>query len=680
VPHLPQFACQTSIKLLAEPATVHLLAIGNGEDFGMGMVRPTGGFADRMLDGGGWPDVEESAFYDRAQQYTQTLREVTEVLGTLQQQQAEVFATGAWSGSAASAADKALGTNIDELVTLQNDLATAITWQRRVAGVVEQAKSDIGDNVEAARAQINLIEQDSKLEPEQRTAAIDSVINATQAANVSVVAGTAEQISESKDWKPPERALQDLLDQKAPPPESSPPDPLLGDRDSQRSGRSWGQGSSPDGASQPSTAAPPPVAAAPPPMTAMAPMPATPAAASGGTGPAMPPAAPKPLGPAESAQPLGTGGRNTGMPAAPAAPAAQWAGPRDTGPAMAPASATGVPAAPAAPAGSRGAAAGSSTGSGAPVGQNQAGVSPGTRPASATPQHARDAAAARPKAARRNESDAATGVPVSAARAQRDAAADAARRGEADPLVLARRVAAALNAPDSGGANHLKFFWVTAVTTEGVIVVANNYGLAYIPDGVQLPDQVHMASAEKAIPATERARWATYPVIAVQGWAAHRNTTLRAVIATEEQFGDSDPGIATVVLKPDDIPESGTMTGRSRLQVVHREAADRLAATPDSGLLGLLSAPPGGPLADRRSKLWLETMRPLASRATGRSAAHLRAFRGYAAHAQEVILGEARTAADAVAQRAAVADWLYWKHVTELTDAATSSSKPAVKA
>ncbi|WP_420714626.1 secretion protein EspK [Mycobacterium sp. Aquia_213] len=641
------------------------------------MVRPTGGFAEGMLDAGGWPDVAEDAFYNRAQQYMQVLRQVTEVLDTFRQQQGEIFVGGLWSGGAAGAANGELETNIDELVKLQNDLATAITWQRKVAGSIEQAKSDIGDNVDAAQRQINLIEQDSKLEPAERTAAINSVVSATHAANVSVLAGTAEQILESKDWKPPERALQDLLDQKAPPPESETRDPLLGDRDRQRSGRSWGQGS-PDGSSQPSTATPPPVATAPPPSTVMAPMPVAPTAATGGTAPVVPPTAPKPLAPAESAPPIGAGGRNTTLPATPAAPAAQWAGPRDTGPAMAPASATGVPAAPPGP---RGAAAGSGTaaGSSAPVGQNPTGASPSTRPAAARPSP-RSAAAARPKSAQRTESDAGAAVPVSAARAERDAAADAARRGEADPLVLARRIAAALNAPDGGGANHLKFFWVTAVTTEGVIVVANNYGLAYIPDGVQLPDQVHMASAEQTVPATERARWATYPVIAVQGWAEHRNTKLRAVIATQEQFGDSDPGVATVVLKPEDIPESGAMAGRSRLEVVHPEAAERLAGTPDSRLVALLPAPPAGPPADRRSKLWLETMRPLSSRATGRSAAHLRAFRAYAAHAHEVIVGEARAAAEPPAQRSAVADWLYWKHVAELLEAATPSPKSAVKA
>jgi hypothetical protein len=317
-------------------------------------------------------------------------------------------------------------------------------------------------------------------------------------------------------------------------------------------------------------------------------------------------------------------------------------------------------------------------------------------------------------------------IPVSAARAERDAIADAAtaeasRRAGPDPLRLARRIAAALNAPGTAGGGGIGFFWVTAVTTDGAIVVANSYGLAYIPDGVQLPDMVHMASADDAIPAAERARWATYPVMAVQGWATHRNTELRAVIGTEEQLANSDAGAVKVVLKPDDIPETGEMAGRSRLEVVDPEAADRLASTTDLQLIALLppapadarpsadkrppsevidseqaadlaeavvegttslqellgqlpGAPePPGPPADQRPMLWFEVMKPMSSSAIGRQGAHLRAFHTYAAHAQEVSLREAHTAAEPLAQRSAVADWLYWRHLTELHEAALAA-------
>jgi hypothetical protein len=320
-------------------------------------------------------------------------------------------------------------------------------------------------------------------------------------------------------------------------------------------------------------------------------------------------------------------------------------------------------------------------------------------------------------------------IPISPARAERDAiaeaaTAEAARRQGNDPLRLARRIAAALNAPGGGRPADLGFFWVTAVTTDGAIVVANSYGLAYIPDGVQLPEEVHMASADEAIPATERARWASYPVMAVQGWATHYDKKLRAVIGTEEQLANSDPGAAKVVLKPDDIPATGDMVGRSRLEVVDPGAADRLAETTDPRLIDLLppapvdaqppadeesptsevrepeeepaqrpsNLPPGiAELAkvlaqlpaapatasrqdDQRPMLWFDVQKPLASSHPGRQDVHLRAFHTYAAHAQEVVLNEAHTAVDPGAQRAAVADWLYWKYLTELLAAALADA------
>jgi hypothetical protein len=259
-------------------------------------------------------------------------------------------------------------------------------------------------------------------------------------------------------------------------------------------------------------------------------------------------------------------------------------------------------------------------------------------------------------------------IPVSAARAERDAIAeatnaDAARRTGPDPLQMARRIAAALNAPGNPGADDFGFFWATGVTTDGTIVVANSYGLAYIPDGVRLPEPVHMASADATMPIADRARWATYPIMAVRTWADFRKTTLRAIIATTEQLANSDPGVATVALKPDDIPASGDMTGRSRLEVVDPAAAARLARTPDPQLTSLLppapagttqqargpAAPVGPPddntmaelaaslaagtlsiddlyaqlsagadAADRRPTLWFAVIKPMTTSATGR--------------------------------------------------------------
>ena len=725
----------------------------------MGVAKPTGEYAEQMLDPGGWPDVDEQAFYDRAQQYMQVLRQVTDVLETCQHQQAEIFDGGIWSGSAAGAANGELGTLIGEMQTLQNGLATVITWHKHIALTIVQAKSDVTDNVINAHRTIDALENDPNLDAAELTEQIATVVRTAHGANVSIVDGAAEWILASRAWKPPANALQDLLDQKTPPPVTIPDTPTV----------------------QPSPD-PQPVRVTPgtggltPPATpgtgGSTPTPGTPPVDGGGLQPtpgtpltpAQPEAMPNPAGPTPTVS-GGTPGDGSGTPLGPATPAAPLtpaagtpqqpgaggsggkgvtpaaasagvlpasARPGEESPAGAQAGAAGVPAG-AMGSGSSGAGAGSGARSGAPVGQTPSDKSPSTRPA-ASKAAWKSKPRVQPQHSEHTEVEQgvvvapAPVIPVSAARAQRDAVAeaataDAARRAGPDPLQLARRIAAALNAPGVGGGMDLGFFWVTGVTTDGAIVVANSYGVAYIPEGVQLPEKVHMASGDETIPATERARWATYPVVAVRGWADHHGKKLRAVIGTKEQLANSDAGVATIVLKPDDIPDTGAMTGRSRLEVVDFEAADLLATTTDARLADLLPPAPAGaeptpdqppapaevvdpeaaavlispgagtvgmgrllaqmPLppadadspADDRLILWFEVMKPLASNATGRQAAHLRAFQTYAACAEEAVLREAHTAVDPAAQRNAVADWLYWKHLTGLLNAALADPR-----
>src|ERR1700735_4754920 len=123
----------------------------------MGIAKPAGGDAAQMLEPGGGPGGDEGKLYDGGQHYTQGLRQVTEILETCQHQQAEIFDGDIWSGGAANAANGELGTNIGELKTLQNGLATIVSWDRHIALSIVRAKSDIADNVEAANQQINVL-------------------------------------------------------------------------------------------------------------------------------------------------------------------------------------------------------------------------------------------------------------------------------------------------------------------------------------------------------------------------------------------------------------------------------------------------------------------------------------------------------------------------------------------
>ncbi|WP_264013467.1 hypothetical protein [Mycolicibacterium peregrinum] len=259
-------------------------------------------------------------------------------------------------------------------------------------------------------------------------------------------------------------------------------------------------------------------------------------------------------------------------------------------------------------------------------------------------------------------------IPVSAARAERDAAQNAAKRSGSDPLVLARRIAAALNAPDMVDAADYRFFWVTAVTMDGSIVVANNYGLAYIPERVRLPEQVKMASADESISPAERASCVTQPVAALHRWANHHGTELRAVIATEDQLKNSDAGVHHEVLTPEDIPASGKMVGRDRLQVIAPQAASQLMRISDGDLVNVLPPAPVDTAQpeDRRTMLWYKVWEPLISRSAKRDKQHLQALLEYAVHAQEQAIYAGHTATQSEDQRRAVGDFVYWQHVGQL--------------
>ncbi|RFD27260.1 secretion protein EspK [Mycobacterium uberis] len=702
----------------------------------MGILRPTGEYAERMLDPGGWPDANEDTFYDRAQEFSQVLWKVTDVLETTRYQKSLVFDSGIWSGGAANAASGALGMNVNQLMMLQDYLTTAITWHRHIAGLIAQAKSDIGNNVDEAHRDIIVLENDAKMNADERATVINQLVNSTYVANVSVVSDAAERVLASKNWKPPNSALKELLDQKSPHPDV----PMLvvetpGTTLNILKSTSVSFIPMPVSPVIPSKLG---IPVTPPPVRPVTPTPVTPVpvtltsalVAPPHLAPNMPFSAPgtQPVpspspSPSQLLMPADLGKSHpmtpdtSGYDAAYMKPVAattdapvsgkhvdhqlqSGAGADDTSDtstevARTAASGVGVPAArlASAPAPSMGGG-GSKSGGGLDAGSATASNATQRGGVGRAPLGSIKSTVVVPStehvstrltrhAALRNDTHdaetsdlaAAVSVPVSAVRAARDAATAATRRSaKSDPVVLARRILAALNASDSPGLGDFGFFWITAVTTDRKIVVANSYGLAYIPSGVELPNAVYMASADDAIPAEERARSATYPVMAVQDWATHYATKLRAVIGTKEQLADSDPGAAKIMLERDDIPESGRMIGRSRLEVVDPEMATRLADTSDVRLLDLLPPAPAdaNPPEDRRTMMWFDLMKFMTSTAAGREVAHLKAFRTYATHAREIALHQAYSAADAQALRPAVADWLYWQYVVVLLGNAMS--------
>lgn len=271
-------------------------------------------------------------------------------------------------------------------------------------------------------------------------------------------------------------------------------------------------------------------------------------------------------------------------------------------------------------------------------------------------------------------------VPVTAARAEREAVLQAVsaessrgrRGGTDDALNLAIRIAAALNAQDSPDRHAAGFFWATGVTDDGQILVANSYGVGYIPAGQNLPPQTKFVSLDDSVPLAQRASWATRPWQALAGWAQAKGVGLRTVIGTEEQLKKADVGAAQKKLEYDDIPHTSQMPGRDRLTLIAPEQAKRLTNTADSALISLL--PPAGADSqapqNRSADLWFAAMAPMMSQADGRELGQMKALLIYADHLQELAIHAGHTATDPTAQRAAIADGLYWHHLAALTDSA----------
>ncbi|MGN7781084.1 hypothetical protein ACTJJE_16375 [Mycolicibacterium sp. 22603] len=82
-----------------------------------------------------------------------------------------------------------------------------------------------------------------------------------------------------------------------------------------------------------------------------------------------------------------------------------------------------------------------------------------------------------------------------------------------------------------------------------------------------------MVSADESIPASTRGTWATYPLLALQEWTRHHNLTLQAVIGTETSLKGFDLGAARDILTPEDLPDTGKMQGRNRLEVIAPDVA-----------------------------------------------------------------------------------------------------------
>lgn len=736
--------------------------------------RPSGGYKDKMVGPGAWPETPESTFTGRSTQLGAIHKDLTRAKEGWQSGQSYLKSEQTWSGVSATAANVKVDAHTKAMEAHERQLTTAAGWSDEAAGLIGQVKDTIRGTITMA---LDVIDDTLEAAEGKNTdSAISKIQDHANECNKATVQWGADKASgkEGVSDEPPapkkgdfEKARDKLDEKDGDPAGTATPDekPMLSFSNAAFSYEDKAEAPAPelpveaqpvvaptiDYAGKEQSPSPDPAVATKPTLPAEdapvidyakaegtptpviqppakptnpgrtpIPSPAPPATSaptpsgglsgggSGGGGMSGAPSAPSPLsssglsGPsgleqaANASQAAGQGpagqapvnplqefakgfadSANTPVHAAssggapplapsPAVPASDAMAPASS---SAPLSQAGAPAsaAPVQAPSSGGSMGGMGMGGGMPMGAPPLGPPPTAPPAAPVAPAAAPPPAVAPPANVAGGAQVAP-IPVSAARAERDAAQNAAKRTGSGPLELARRIAAALNAPDMANEEDFNFFWITAVTADGRIVVANNYGLGYIPEQVNLPDQVVMASADESITPAERASWATYPIVAVQHWAQQNDTTLRAVIALEHQFTNADSGVHQEVLSPEDIPAKGKMAGRDRLQVISPQISGRLAQIGDGDLVKILPPAPvdTNPPEDRRPELWDKVWQPLFSGASNRGQVHLQAFLEYAAHAQEWAVYGAHAAGDGPQQRRAVADFIYWQHIGQL--------------
>lgn len=175
----------------------------------MGVARPTGQYAEEMLSNGAWPEVDEDTLSDRAQTLAEKLRQVTLVLESWAHEQAELFTSETWSGSAAEAAAVKVTEVIASLRDQQHDLAKAILWYRATTAAVVTTKGTVVANVETAQADISAILATQAFNPDWESQ-LESTVATAQSANHAVVANAAALVA-PVDFRPPRFEMNKLI-------------------------------------------------------------------------------------------------------------------------------------------------------------------------------------------------------------------------------------------------------------------------------------------------------------------------------------------------------------------------------------------------------------------------------------------------------------------------------------
>lgn len=214
-----------------------------------------------------------------------------------------------------------------------------------------------------------------------------------------------------------------------------------------------------------------------------------------------------------------------------------------------------------------------------------------------------------------------------------------------------------------------ELLWCVGGRADGMLVVANNIGLGWLPASVRLPrpDSAMLASshvfAHGDIPAAVRMSWIGQPVRAVQAWAVATGDPLILLAAFEQAIGLNDVSRVEVhTVSPDDLPAQDTMIGGlERLEVVDPELAGEVEGKTVAALASLLPSAAEQVTADptRASDLWLNVTLSLSPEldTTVRMAAWKAFCEAQLAGAEAAV----RAATDAQDARDRYSDYGYWQ-------------------
>lgn len=404
-------------------------------------------------------------------------------------------------------------------------------------------------------------------------------------------------------------------------------------------------------------------------------LPSSPLGSPGGATPVSPAAFDKPLSAASGSLLNNTPGAGAFVPppAAPsggAGPVAPMTPPPSVAPVVPPAAATAAPAPAAAtpvtaqpvshvPAGGMGGMGGMMP----PLMSSPAGGGPAPAPMSAAAPPPPVSAPASPAGV-----GASSVVPAAMSRAEVVRRSIAQATGDSRGRVAseARTLCAALHAATR---RWPELLWCVGGRADGMLVVANNIGLGWLPASVRLPrpDSAMLASshvfAHGDIPAAVRMSWIGQPVRAVQAWAVATGDPLILLAGFEQAIGINDVSRVEVhTVSPDDLPAQETMIGGlERLEVVDPELAGEVAGKTVAALASLLPSAAEQVTADpaRASDLWLNVTLSLSPELD--TAVRVAAWKAFCEAQLAGAEAAARAATDAQDARDRYSDYGYWQ-------------------